>query len=232
MILNYAADILYILVALAIVVLFAYRGFFASVFHFGGDIAATLIACSVGPALSRFLYQKWIFSWIAAPVAEKVENFLDNTVGSVDIEGMIESLPALVKKFVDTEALYAKYGSAADNFPAVSEEFSATVSAPLATLLSNILAYAAVFFVSILILKLLFLALDKFFRSIPILNKINHFLGAVFGILAAFLALAAITWLLGVLISFFGNNEWLHSLAEHSRLFGFFEKLNIFNLFQ
>lgn len=232
MIFNYAADVFYILAALIIVILFAYRGFFASVFHFGRYIAAAIISYSAGPVLSRFLYQKWIFFWIAAPVAQKVENFLNNTVGSVDIEGMVESLPTLVKKFADTEALYAKYGTAVDGFHTVAEEFSATVAAPLATLLSNIVAYAVIFFVSVLLLKLLSFLLDKFFDSIPLLNKINHFLGAILGVLAAFLALAGVTWLLGVLIGLFGNNEWLRSLAEHSKFFDFFEKLNFFNLFR
>lgn len=231
MIINYAVDIFYILVALLTVILFAYRGFFSSVFHFGRYIAAAIITYSAGPILSRFLYSKWIFSWISVPVAEKVENFLNNTIGSVNIEELVEALPALVKKFADVEALSAKYGAAVDSFHTVAEEFSATVASPLASLISNVLAYAAIFFVSVLLLKLVFFLLDKFFDSIPLLNAINHFLGTILGVLAAFLALAGITWLLGVLISLFGNSEGLRSLAEHSRLFGFFQNLNFFNLF-
>ncbi len=231
MILNYAVDIFYILTALIIVILFAYRGFFSSIFHFGRYIAAAILTYSFGPVLSRFLYQKWIFSWIAVPVAQRVENFLNNTVGRVDIEGLVESLPALVKKFADTDALSAKYGAAVDSFHTVAEDFSATVASPLASLISNVLAYLAVFFVSVLLLKLLFFLLDKFFDSIPLLNAINHILGTLLGVLAAFLALAGITWLLGVLIGLLGGNEWLASLAERSRLFGFFQNLNFFNLF-
>ena len=231
MILNYAVDILYILLAVVIVILFACKGFFSAVFHFGRYIAAAMITYTFGPMLSRFLYQKWIFSWIAVPVAEKVENFLNNTVGNVDIESLVESLPALVKKFADVEALSAKYGTAVDSFHAVAEDFSATVASPLASLLSNAIAYLVIFFVSVLLLKLLFFLLDKFFDAIPLLKAINHFLGTLLGVLTAFLVLAALTWLVGLLISLLGDNEWLLHLAENSRLFGFFQNLNFFNLF-
>lgn len=231
MVLNYAVDIIYILAAVLVIILFACRGFFASVFHFGRYIAAAMLAYSFGPGLSRFLYEKWIFQWIAVPVSEKVENFLNNTIGSVDIDSLVSSLPALVQKFADVEQLYAKYGETVDSFHEVAEEFSATLASPLASLLSNAISYVAIFFVSVLILKLVFFLLDKFFDSIPLLNAINHFLGFVLGALAAFLVLAGITWLLGVVISLFGNNEWLTSLAESSRLFGFFQNLNFFNLF-
>ena len=231
MIINYAVDIFYILAALFLVIFFAYQGFFSSIFHFGRYIAAAILTYFIGPVFSRFLYNKWIFLWIADPVAEKVENFLNNTVGSVDIEGLVDSLPALVRKFADVEALSAKYGTAVDSFHTVAEDFSAVVASPLASLISNILAYVAVFFVSLLLLMLLFLLLDKFIDSVRPLNNINHFLGAILGILTAFFALAILTWLLGVLISLFGKSETLHLLAENSRLFGFFQNLNFFNLF-
>ena len=231
MIVNYAVDIFYALVALIIVILFAYRGFFASVFHFGRYIASAIVAYSFGPALSRFLYEKWVFPGIAAPVAEKVENFLNNTMGSVDIEGLVETLPPLVKKFADVDALCAKYGAAVDSFHEVAEEFSSTVAAPLASLISNAIAYVVIFFAAVLLLKLLVFLLDKFFDSIPLLKAINHILGMLLGVLAAFLALAGITWLIGVLISLLGDHEWLRLFAEQSKLFGYFQELSFFNLF-
>ena len=231
MIWNYVIDISYLVVALGVIILFASRGFFSSVFYFGRYIAAAVITYSFGPLLSGFLYDKWIFRWIATPVAQRVENFLNNTVGSVDIEGLLDSLPVLVQKMADTEALSEKYGTAVGNFGTVAEEFSASVSAPLASLISNVLAYVSIFFLSILLLKLVFFLLNKFFESVPVLNTINRIFGALLGVLAAFLLRAGITWLLGVLISLFTTSGHLASLAESSRIFGFFQNLNFFNLF-
>ncbi len=231
MIWNCVVDILYVLTALAVIILFTARGFIASVFHFGRYIAASIITYSFGPLLSNFLYQKWIFRWIADPVSEKVENFLNNTVGSVDIDGLLDSLPVLVQKMADTDALKTKYGTAVDSFGQVAEDFSVSVSSPLASLISNILAYVAIFFLSLLIFKFLFFLLNKFFEAIPALNAINRILGALLGVLAAFLVLAGITWLLGVVVSLFASSGRFAELAEGSKIFGFFQNLNFFNLF-
>ena len=230
MVLNYVVDGVYVLAALAVVILFAKRGFFSSVFHFGRYIAAAIVTYAFAPMLSEFLYRKWIFRWIAVPVSERVENFLNNTVGSVDMEGLVDSLPRLVKRFADTEALKEKFGATVDGFSEAAWSFSETVSAPFATLLSNILSYVAVFFVSVLLLKFLFFLLNKFFDSVPILKGTNRVLGALLGVLAAFLLLAGVTWLVGALIALVGKSEWLSALSE-GRMFGFFQSLNFFNLF-
>lgn len=231
MIWNYIIDILYILIAVAVVAVFAKRGFFSSVFYFGRYIAASILTYSFGPMLSSLLYDKWIFRWISVPVAEKVESFLNNTVGSVDIEGLIASLPVLVQKMADTEALTAKYGEATGNFGEVAHEFSETVSAPLAGLVSNLVAYVVIFLLSMLVLWAIFYLLNRFFESVPGLNRINHIFGALLGVLSAFLLLAGMTWLLGVIISLFASSGHLAALAEGSIIFGFFKNLNFFNLF-
>ena len=149
----------------------------------------------------------------------------------MNIEGLLDSLPALVQKMADTEALTEKYGAAVESFESVANDFSASVSAPLASLISNVLAYVAIFVLLVLILKLLFLLLNKIFDSVPVLKTINRILGAILGLLAAFLLLAAITWLLGVVISLFASSGHLARLAESSKVFGFFKNLNFFNLF-
>ena len=228
---NYIVDIAYILVALAIVILFAKKGFVESVFRFGRYIAAAIFTYFIGPTVSGFLYQKWIFHWIATPVANKIENFLNNTVGNVQIDNLVDSLPALVKKFVDTDALKEKYGATVESFGEIADEFSASVSAPLAGLISNVLAYISVFLLSLLVLGLLFLLLNKIFKTLPALHVANCILGAVFGVLAAFLTLSIVTWLVGLCISLFGSGERLALFTENSRVFGFFQNLNIFNLF-
>ena len=230
MVFNYVLDVIYVLAALAVVVLFAKRGFFSSVFHFGRYIAAAILTYIFAPMLSSFLYRKWIFRWIAVPVSERVENFLNNTVGSVDMDGLVNSLPRLVKRFADTDALKEKYGATVEGLGDAAWSFSETVSSPIATLLSNIVSYVAVFFLSILLLKLAFFFLNRFFTSVPLLKQTNRFLGALLGVLAAFLLLAGVTWVLGALIGLFGRGEWLAALSR-GRMFGFFQNLNFFNLF-
>lgn len=231
MIWSYVLDIFYVLAAIFVVTLFATKGFVACVSRFGKYISAAILTYIFGPILSAFLYEKWIFPWIFRPVAEKIAKFLHNTIGSIDMDGLVDSLPLLVRRFANADALRDKYGAAVNNIDSFSAELSETVSAPPAGLLSNILAYVAVFFVSLLLLSVLFFLLEKLFGGVPALNAVNHFFGFLLGLLAAFLALAVVTWLLGVLISLFSSSVRLAALAESSRIFGYFKDLNFFNLF-
>ena len=231
MILSYVLDILYILAAVFVVILFTSKGFVACISRFGKYIGAAILTYVFGPILSSFLYERWIFPWIFRPVAEKTAKFLHNTIGAVDMEGLVDSLPFLVRKFANADALKDKYGAAVDNIDSFSSEIAQTVSAPPASLLSNLLAYVAVFLVSVLLLSLLFFLLEKLFSGVPALSAVNRFLGFLLGLLAAFLALAVITWLLGVLISLFASGGRLSALAERSYIFGYFKELNFFNLF-
>ena len=231
MIWSYVLDILYILAAVFVVILFTSKGFVASVSRFGKYIASAILTYIFGPILSAFLYEKWIFPWIFRPVAERTAKFLHNTIGSVDMDGRVDSLPLLVRRFANADALKEKYGAAVGNIDSFSKELAETVSAPPAGLLSNLLAYIAVFLVSMLLLSVLFFLLEKLFEGVPALNAVNRFLGFLLGLLAAFLALAVITWLLGVLISLFASSGRLAALAENSHIFGYFKELNFFNLF-
>lgn len=231
MILSYALDIFYILAAVFVVIFFTAKGFVACISRFGRYIGAAILTYVFGPILSGFLYEKWIFPWIFRPVTERIAKFLHNTMGAIDMDGLVDSLPLLVRKFANADALMEKYGAAVDNIDSFSSELSGMVSAPPASLLSNLLAYVAVFLVSVLLLSVLFFLLEKLFCGIPALNAVNRFFGFLLGLLAAFLVLAVITWLLGVLISLFASGGHLAALAERSYIFGYFKELNFFNLF-
>ncbi len=224
-------DIAYILGALGIILLFTVRGFFESVFRFGRYIAALLMSWFWGPVLSRFLYEKWIFGWISEPLSEKISAFLANTVGSVDVEGLIESLPVLVRRFVDAEAMETKYGNTLASLDGVAADVAATISEPPASLLSNLIAYVAIYFLALLGLTLVFKLMNRVF-DIPVLNVINRILGALLGVVTAFLVLSALTWLIGALVGLFGGGDKIEVLAESTWLFGYFRDLEFFKLFE
>lgn len=228
---RYIVDIAYIVSAIAIVVIFTARGFFESVFRFGRYIAALMISWFCGPMLSDYLYDKWIYGWIADPLYQKISAFLSNTVGSVDVEELIESLPGLVRRFVDVEAMETKYGNTLSSIDGAALDFADAVAQPPASLISNLIAYVAIYFLALLVLTLVFKLMNRVF-DIPVLSAINRFLGALLGILTAFFVLSAVTWLIGALAGLFGGGERLSALAEGSRLFGFFQNLQFFKLFE
>ena len=231
MIWSYVIDVFYVLAAVSVVVLFTAKGFVASVSRFGRYIAAAITTYTFGPRLSDFLYERWFFPWISRPVADRIANFLNKTVGAVDMDGLVDALPIIVRKFANADALKEKYGAAVNNIDSFSSEVARTVSAPPAGLFSNLLAYVAIFLVSLLVFGLLFLLLGKLFEAVPALNAVNRVLGFALGLLSAFLTLAIITWLLGVLFGLFASSGRLSEFAEGSYIFRYFKNLNFFNLF-
>lgn len=229
--LRYVIDVLYIVVAVITVAVFIKRGFIESVFRFGRTITAGILAYFFGPRVSDVIYEKLVYRGIFDWVTERVEAFLTSTAEAVNLDGLIDSLPFLVKQLIDAEAIKEKYGVEGGSFDAVASDFAASVSEPISSLLSNLLAYTLVFFAALLVLFLLFKILDGLFK-LPILNAINKTLGALLGVLAAALLLAALTYVLGVLVGIFGSTSMLNQLVEASKFFRLFNnEISIFELF-
>ena len=61
----------------------------------------------------------------------------------------------------------------------------------IAEILATVIAFAAIFVIALLLMKLLFFVLDQFVQKIPVINKLNGLLGAVSGLLNGFIW----TWL-------------------------------------
>lgn len=229
--LQYVIDALYVVLAVITVVVFTKRGFIESVFRSGRMIAAAILAYFFGPRLSAVIYERWIYQGITGWVTEKIEDVLQSTAEAVNVDGMIESLPFLVKQLIDADAIKEKYSVEGSSIEAIAADFSANVSQPLSSLLSNLIAYTVIFLVSLLALWIVFKILDGIFK-LPVLNAINKTLGFILGVVAAGLLMAAFTYVLGILVGIFGSTSMLKELVELSHFFRIFNsEISIFELF-
>lgn len=227
---KYVLDGLYILFAAVTIFVFTKRGFIDSVFRFGRTLFAGAICYFVGPYVSDAIYEKWMHQSVVSWVSSRIEQFLVAAADSFDLASIIEELPFFVKQLVDSEALIEKYGATVSNFDTVAHDFAMSVSQPLATLLSNLIAYLAVFFAAMLLLFVLFKVLDGIFK-LPILNAINKTLGFLLGIAGACLMLGALTFGIGFFAGTLGSTEMIAQLEELSVFYRFFHGIEIFELF-
>ena len=124
-------------------------------------------------------------------------------------------------------ALEEKYGATIENFGVVADDFAASVATPLANILSNLIAYAAVYLVAMLALWVVFKVLNGIFK-LPVLNAINAVLGAILGVVTAILMLAVITWILTFVLGVVGFDSSFSQYVSASHLFTFFGKWEIF----
>lgn len=227
MIMQYLVDAIYVLIAVIVVVIFAKRGLFESVFRFGRHIAAGLISYLVGPMVSGYICSNWIYDAVVEIVSKSMGAFLANSAESFNVASIIDSLPFLVKQFVDTAMVEQEYGAFIENFDVIADDLVATVATPLSSILSNLIAYVAVYFAALLLLWMVFKVLNGVFK-LPVLKTINGLLGAVLGVVTAVLLLAELTWLLTFVLGLVGFDTPFAQYVSSSRLFTFFGEWEIF----
>lgn len=221
---KYVIDLLYLVVATIVIVIFTKRGFVRALFRSGRLIFAGLICYFAAPGVSDLLYDHWIYKGIFSWVFVRVEAFLYNASNAVNFDGMLDALPGIVKNLVDVEALRESYHLSEGDLLEMANEFSATAAEPLSMLLSKILAYAIVFVAALVLLFILFKILDAIFK-LPVLSTINRVLGFVFGVVTALLALSAATYLAGLAIGMLGSPDMLESLINSSFCFRLFNRM-------
>ena len=226
---NYIIDMAYAVIVLITVVVFVKRGFIESVFKYGKTLFAGVIAYAVGPVVSKLIYEKYVYNGIYSWVLGKVNALLGSTVDKVDVDTLSEHLPVIVQQFIRPEDIKSVYGETVTTIEVSAQSFSSSVSVPLSSVISNMIGYVLVFLAAVLLLSICGKLLDFLFK-LPVLKTVNSILGLLLGIGAAFLLLSAITYGISVLIGFFGDILSLQTLSENSYMFGFFDKIQFFNL--
>lgn len=224
---NYIIDIAYILIAIAILAIFTNKGLIGSVLKFGKTGIALVLAFAFGPMLGEFFYNKWFYNAIYGGVLSKIDSVLDGAVSGIDIKTIFESFPRILRCFINEVNLEKRFNNGVENFSEIADELAVSVSSPLAEILSNFLAYIAIFTVAGLFLVLFGNLIMSLVKKIPVVNKIDKVLGFLFGVLFAFIFLSLATFLLGIIVSLLGGNATFEEIVSGSYLFEFFGKYNI-----
>ena len=226
---KHLIDIVYIVLAIIIVAISAKRGFIKSTEKLGKPVGSAILCYVFAPKVSAWVYGKFVFDKISTWVFEKLDMALDSTMGTVNVDGIFESLPGIVKKFIDKETISDKLGSTMGSAEESIRSFSQLAAEPISRLISNLVAYAAVFAASFIVLFIVFKILQGLFE-LPGLNMINRILGIVIGLLSAFIILGALTLVLSLVIGIIGDANKLSELAASSYVFKWMLNIDIFNI--
>ena len=227
---SYIIDVVFLLAAIITIIIFTKRGFVKSILNRGKILVSVILTCIFGKTVGELLYTRIFFGRICNWMNSKISTAFASLTDKINVETLTDELPFVVRHFVSPEAIKAQYGTVIYNTQNTAMEIAELVSAPIARLISNFVAYIAVFVLAILLL-LVFGGLLDATTKLPIINGTNKFLGFLLGALAAFVLLSSITYILSLFIGIFGNVIALENLTETSYLFGFFRKIHLFNLF-
>lgn len=184
----YIAIDLILAVILASVIIGAWkRGFIRSVFQLCSTIAAVVIAVLFYKELSNYFYTAFVFDKTYEYVGGFLENFAAELQTGTDVAAIAGALPEQLHSTaellgLELEEILAQYLHPESLISA--DALRESLSLSIASVISNIIAFAALFFGALILLGLAGFILDKV-AKLPILNGANKFLGFLLGVIEA-----------------------------------------------
>ena len=212
-------DVLYVTIIALTIVFFVKKGFVDTAFRLGRLIGAAIISYFIGSEVGAFFYRKFLYGWVYSGVHSRVSNGLFSASESMNVDGVVDSLPIFVRSVLKADVIKDKYGMTGGNLPALAEDISVSVAKPFATFLSDVLGYLFVFGVAFLLILLLFLIMKAVFK-LPVLNAINKIFGFLVGGLGALLAVLIFTGIIGWIAGLLGTENAFRTAVEASFFFG------------
>lgn len=180
-----AIDVILAAIIAAVVIGAVKRGFIRSVFQLGSTVAAIVIAVIFYKELSDYFLNAFVLEKTTEYIGGFLENFAADISSAADFSAIAAALPEQVHSTaellgINVEEVLEKYISA-DSLIS-TDALSESISLSVAIVISNILAFAALFLGSLIVLNLVCFILDKL-AKLPLLNGTNRFLGLIFGAL-------------------------------------------------
>lgn len=204
-----AIDLILAVIMAATVITAVRRGFIVSVFKLVSAIAAVIVAVMFYKQLGAFFCNGFVYDKVYGALSDWVSNAAQNADGTFDLSGALAGLPEGLQTLlssvgVDLSALNSGYAGLSAASVSAANELCETLSASLAQSLSNLLAFAALFFGALIVLSLVCFVLDKL-CNLPLLKGTNRLLGLLFGICEALILGVVITALVSALLTAYGG---------------------------
>ncbi len=160
------------------------NGFVVTLFKMLSAVAALIVAFMFYGELGEYFGEEFVHSTVEKYVAEFIGQNVEAIGSAANANELMESLPEGIRTAVDllgidvTELL----GNASNAESALAESLSREISGAL----SGVLAFAALFFGSLIVLGLVCFILNTL-SKLPVLNGANKLLGFAFGVCEALL---------------------------------------------
>ncbi len=194
-------DVLFVILLAVFVFLGVWRGFIKSLVRSVKVILSVLFAYLFGGLMGTFLKNVFFAGMIYSTVNGWVTSAYHSVSDTLDIEALLQKLPA----FLVTDELRTTIEATAGETggEALINTVSHALADPLATAVSNVLGYLAVFVLSLVLISVGVWFLRKLIEHISLLERTDRILGGVMGGLTALLLLLVMTSLIK---AFFAND--------------------------
>ncbi len=215
---NWAIGILLDVILVAAVIICVAKGkkdgFAKTLVSFLSFFIALVLAGMLSAPLAEGAYTAVIEKGVTAAVTETVEGVMQNEDGdTLNIQSLIEAgeaaidkLPAFVKNTINSEDIKAQIEDKSQsliNVPSaesIAKEIVDNIFKPAILSVLTALLFVIIFILALIICTILAKSL-KLVNKIPLLGKVNEFLGGVIGLLKGVVIVFILNWALLMLVT-------------------------------
>ena len=174
---NLVIDVILILIIVCAVISGIRKGFISSVMNMITFAAALICGWNFYPKLGAYYKDHIVLGRITNEISSHLSSLTDNAFETL-FQDMPAALTDLTDRFgIDIGNLETFYNSKS---AVGTNELSSYIANPIAENISNILAFATIFFGVIIILKIVTVILDLIFK-LPVLSTLNRICGCILG---------------------------------------------------
>lgn len=209
----YILDVLYALVLLIIVIKCAKTGFFASLIKLARVVLAAIAAYLFGGRVADFLADRFLSEKIYNGVYGKIDGLYQKSAETFNADAIFKAFP----KFLLPQSVQEQIASSGDTGEALVQSASDVLSGALTKIVSLVLGYVIVFIVALIVLTIVAAIIRAIIQKLDILGSLDHFLGAVLGVLEAWILLTIVSSVLKFFFKdadFYTQSHAVRFLAE------------------
>ena len=210
------------------------KGFIKTVLGVGKTLICILATYLLGAPASALVAERWIDGRVTQYVYDRLLALFETGVQTFDISVITANIPSWIQTFL--EKLGVNINSITEGLTTVDTEglqnLSQTLADPITNLISDIIGYAGVYLITLILLSILTWILVKI-AELPVIKKVDKTLGCILGVCSAFVYASVYTLLLFAIFSLIEgyNPEFaFHAAYDKSWLFRLFYDINVFRL--
>lgn len=211
---NAVLDIIIIGIIIFCVAMGFKNGFIKSIMSFLSFIIAFFMAKTFSPSLSDYMYSSWIKPNFADKAAAQLEKLLPSNVGGVDKlvrdqpGDFLKMLEGYGFKIPDIETMIGN--AAAKTGEELNKFVADNIVEPVAKSISYFLAFVAILAVSLILLKIATLLINRAFK-LPGLNIFNRTGGIILGLLYGIIVSYIFVFIAGYVLPYLAANGVISS---------------------
>lgn len=223
---DYIIDIVFLIVFAVCIITGFIKGFVKSLMDLITNILAVVVARVLSVQLAPQVFSKFFETSIAERLEAEVST-LGNSA-TAQVQSALDSIPESMSGFLSllgmdttalTESLSQQISASGGD---VIDALMLNVVTPVMTVIIKIILFVAIFALSILVLKLFTIIIEKF-AELPVIKQANGVFGGVFGAVKGIVVIAVLCFAVTLIAGFIDNGAFL-TAVDNSKI------VNVFNM--